>query len=418
MTKPLQPPPKKDPQKRTKQPLRPPEARSRAALGLSAAAAEGRFALQVCEDCGALQYPPRDACRACLSTDLTWRDQPPAGTLLTETTVRTSTKLYFRERVPWRMGSVQLDAGPVLLCHVHGDCERGGKVTLLNRLDAAGQGVLLAVPMERTDHMEDDPQLRALSADPKHRRILVTDLRNPATPALVSALLDAGAASVFVGESESWRPHANRDLLAVLEKVEILPLDVTDTASVEKLAGEIGGKTDILVNTARFVRPGGVLDRGDTAFAREEMEVNYLGLMRLAQAFGPVMCARTGDGVNSAAAWVNILSVHALSNTPDFGCFSASNAAAYSLSQSLRGEFRPAGLRVMNVYTGPTDDEWHQSLPPPKVTSGALARAVVGGLQQGLEDVWCGDVAGEIRDRWRRDPKVLERELTQGGDGP
>lgn len=417
MISPLQPPPRKDPQKRTKSPMRPPEARSRAALGLSAAAAEGRFALQVCEECGAVQYPPRDACRACLSTELVWRDQPPSGTLLAETTVRTSTKLYFRDRTPWRMGSVQLDAGPVVLCHLHGDCERGGKVTMLNRLDAAGQGVLLAVPAERTDHMEDDPQLRALSADPKHRRVLVTDLRNPGTPALVKALLEAGAASVFVGEAENWRPHSNREALAEVENVDILPLDVTDTSSVRKLAGELGGKTDILINNARFVRPGGVLQRGDTAFAHEEMEVNYLGLMRLAQAFGPAMCARTGDGVNSAVAWANILSVHALSNTPDYGCFTASNAAAHSLSQSLRGEFRASGLRVMNVFTGPTEDDWHQELPPPKVAPNALARSVVTGLQQGLEDVWCGDVAKEIRERWLRDPKVLERELTQGGEG-
>lgn len=417
MISPLQPPPRKDPQKRTKSPMRPPEARSRAALGLSAAAAEGRFALQVCEECGAVQYPPRDACRACLSTELVWRDQPPSGTLLAETTVRTSTKLYFRDRTPWRMGSVQLDAGPVVLCHLHGDCERGGKVTMLNRLDAAGQGVLLAVPAERTDHMEDDPQLRALSADPKHRRVLVTDLRNPGTPALVKALHEAGAASVFVGDAENWRPHSNREALAEVENVDILPLDVTDTSSVRKLAGELGGKTDILINNARFVRPGGVLQRGDTAFAHEEMEVNYLGLMRLAQAFGPAMCARTGDGVNSAVAWVNILSVHALSNTPDYGCFTASNAAAHSLSQSLRGEFRASGLRVMNVFTGPTEDDWHQELPPPKVAPNALARSVVTGLQQGLEDVWCGDVAKEIRERWLRDPKVLERELTQGGEG-
>ena len=50
-------------------------------------------------------------------------------------------------------------------------------------------------------------------------------------------------------------------------------MDVTDTASVVELCGEIGGKTDILINNARFVRPGGILDRADVGFAREEMEV-------------------------------------------------------------------------------------------------------------------------------------------------
>ncbi|MFK7996184.1 MAG: SDR family NAD(P)-dependent oxidoreductase [Granulosicoccus sp.] len=413
----LHPPPKKDPQKRSQSPTRPPEARSRASLGLSAAAAEGRFALQVCAECSTVQYPPRDACSTCIGTDLVWKDIEPTGQLLAETIVQTSTKLYFRERVPWRMGSVKLDAGPVVLCHIHGDCERGGTVTMLNRLDAAGQGALLAIPMTRTNNMEDDPQLRALSADPKHRRILITNAWNPNTPALASALLAAGASTIFVGESESWRPHPNREALAQIDNVEVLPLDVTDTSSVKKLAGEIGGKTDILINNARFMRPGGILDRGDTGFAKNEMDVNYLGFMRLAQAFAPGMCARTADGVNAAVAWVNILSVNALSNTPDYGCFSASSAAAYSLSQSLRGECRSSGLRIMNVFVGPTDDAWYQPLPPPKVLPETIARSIVEGLRGGLEDVWCGDIAKDVRERWRRDPKVLEREMTSGGEG-
>ncbi len=413
----LTPPPRKNPQKRTVSPTRPPETRSRAAMGLSAAAAEGRFALQCCSECDRVQYPPRDACCNCLSTELPWKNISPNGTILAETTVQTSTKLYFRERAPWRTGSVKLDAGPTLICHLHGDCERNGRVKMINRLDRSGQGVLLAMPQERSPNMEDDPQLRAMTSDPKHRRVLITDARNPNSPTLAKAIVEAGASMVFIGEGESWRPYPEQKELAAIDKVEILPLDVTDTLSVQRLAGEIGGKTDILINNARFVRPGGVLARGDTGFARDEMEVNYLGLMRLAQAFGPGMCSRTSDGVNSAVAWVNILSVHALSNAPDYGCFSASNAAARSLSQSMRAEFRSSGLRVMNVYCGPTDDDWHQPLPPPKVLLSALARSVVQGLKDGLEETYCGDVAKDLYERFRQNPNVLEREMTMGGDG-
>ncbi len=418
MTTPLTPPPRKNPQRRTVSPTRPPQMRSRAALGLSACAAEGRFALQCCAECGQIQYPPRDACCKCLSTDLPWKDISPAGVILAETTVRTSTKLYFRERTPWRTGSVQLDAGPVILCHLHGDCEPLSRVTLLNRLDRSGQGVLLAVPLIRTPAMEDDPQLRALTTDPKHRRILISDARNPNAPALAKALYEAGASMVFVGESESWRPYPERRQLEELPGIGILPMDVTDTASVQKLAGEIGGKTDILINNARFIRPGGVLERGDTGFAKEELEVNYFGLMRLAQAFGPAMCSRTADGINSAVAWVNILSVHALSNSPDYGCFSASCAAAHSLSQCLRAEFRTSGLRLMNVYCGPTEDDWYQPLPPPKVLPHGIARSVVQGLQQGLEETCCGDIAKDVYERYLHSPNILERENTQGSEGP
>lgn len=414
MTTPLTPPPRKNPLKRTVSPTQPPAMRSRAALGLTAMAAEGRFALQCCADCGAWQYPPRDACHACLSVDLSWTDLPPTGTLLAETTVQTSVNVYFRERTPWRVGSVQLDAGPVVICHIHGDVAPRARVRLANKLDRSGQGVILALPEERTEFMGDDPELRAMSSDPRLRRVLITDGRHPFAPDLACALKAAGATAIFAGEPENWLPNPGR---AALEEAgaEILPLDVTDTKSVERLAGEIGGKTDILINTARFLRPGGVMARGGTTFAHDEMEVNYLGLMRLAQAFGPAMCARTADGVNSAVAWVNLLSVHALTNSPDFGCYNASQAAALSLTQSLRGEFRASGLRVMNVFTGPTEEDWYQPLPPPKVTAQALARAVVSGLQEGLEDVYCGDVAKDVQRRLRENPKVLELELAQEG---
>lgn len=417
MTLPLDPAPKKNPQQRSFSPTRPPEMRSRAALGLTAAAAEGRFALQCCADCGAWQYPPRDACVACLSTDLPWQDADPAGTLLAETTVRASTRLYYRERMPWRMGSVQLAAGPVILTHIHPDVTPQSVVRIAAHLDRSGQGVLVALPPHDTPHMKDAPLMRELTADPKHRRILLTDARAPNALALAQALLDAGAATVFAGEAETWRPYPTR---AALEQIgiDILPLDVTNTQSVQTLAAEIGGKTDILINNACFLRPGGVLARGDVAFAQDEMNVNVLGLMRLAQAFGPGMCARTADGVNAAVAWVNLIYIGALTNTPAYGAFAASQSAAHSLSQSLRAEYRDAGLRVMNVFSGPTEEDWFQPLPPPKVTPTALARDVVAGLQSGVEDIWCGDIARDMRDRFRRDPKVLERELTFGGDGP
>lgn len=413
MTTPLAPPPKKNPQVRTQVPTLPPTIRSRAATGLTAMAAEGRFALQHCAECGAVQYPPRDACCKCLSTDLDWRDTDTGAQVLAETRIHASPDVYFRERLPWRMGSVKLAAGPVAICHLHGDVGRGDRVRMALKLDKAGQGVLIALPQERTDAMEDDPVLRSLTAHPKHRRVLISDARSPLAAPLASALLKAGAATIFMGEAESWRRWPGRDALAAMDKVELLPLDVTDATSVAKLAGEIGGKTDILINTACFVRPGGVMMQ-DTVFAKDEMEVNVMGLMRLAQAFGPAMAGRTADGTNSAVAFVNILSAYALVPDPSYGGFSASQAAARSVSQTLRSEFRASGLRMMNVYTGPTDDEWHQPLPPPKVAPSALARAIVDGLIEGVEDVWCGDVAQDMAERWNRDAKVLEREMTGG----
>lgn len=414
MTEKLPAPSKKNPQLRQKVPTLPPGMRSRAALGLTSAAARGAFCLQHCDECGTVQYPPRDACCACLSVSLSWRDTGRDGKLIAETRIHASPDPYYRERLPWRSGLVRLAAGPTVLCHLHGDVRRGDTVRMDLKLDKSGQGVMIALPVERTYDMADDPQLRSLTAHPKHRRVLITDIRSPVTRPLIEALLAAGAAHIFVGESEGWRRGSDHAAIAALDHVSVLPLDVSDVSSVQRLAAEFGGKTDILINTARHIRPGGVLG-SDTVFAREELEINALGLMRLAQAFGPAMASRTADGVNSAAAFVNILSVHALSADPHYGAFSASQAAALSISQTLRAEFRASGLRMINVFTGPTDDEWHQPLPPPKVPPKALGKAVVNALCEGLEDVFCGDVARDLEERWRRDAKVLERELTGGG---
>ncbi|MDE4139128.1 MULTISPECIES: SDR family NAD(P)-dependent oxidoreductase [Rhodobacterales] len=415
MSEPLVPPKKKDPQKRTTVPVLPPATRSRAALGLGVMAAQGRFGLQVCADCQAVQYPPRDACHKCLSTDLPWQDVDPSGTVMAETTIRVSPEPYFRERMPWRMGAVKLDAGPMLNCHLHGEVGRGDAVRMALKLDRAGQGVLVALPQKGSTAMQDDPVLRAMSSDPKYRRVLISDARAPVALALTQALLKAGASHVFLGEPEAWRSWPERAAFEAMEDVSLLPLDVTDVMSIEKLAAEIGGKVDILINTASFVRPGGIMGN-DTGFARDSFEVNTLGLMRLAQGFGPGMAARVQDGTNSAAAFVNILSVHALVPDPGFGSFGASQAAARSISQSLRAEFRQSGLRVMNVYIGPIEgDAWFQPLPPPKVTPNAVARSVVGGLVDGLEEVTCGDIARDHYARWQADALLLEREMTGGG---
>ncbi|WP_299030632.1 SDR family NAD(P)-dependent oxidoreductase [uncultured Sulfitobacter sp.] len=415
MTTPLMPPPKKDPQKRTVVPVLPPMARSRAALGLGVMAAQGRFGLQVCAECQTVQYPPRDACRQCLSSDLPWCDIDPAGTVMAETTIRVSPEPYFRERMPWRMGAVHLAAGPTVNCHLHGEVGRGDAVRMAVKLDKAGQGVLIALPLKGSVSMQDDPVLRAMSCDPKHRRVLITDARSPIALALTIALLDAGAAHVFVGEPEAWLHWPERTAFEGMENVSILPLDVTDVSSVAKLAAEIGGKVDILINTATYVRPGGVLGH-DTNFATRSFEVNTIGLMRLAQGFGPGMAARVQDGTNSATAFVNILSVRALSPDAAYGAYGASQAAARSLSQTLRAEFRASGLRMVNVYIGPVEgDPWFQPLPPPKVTPKAIARTVIGALIDGLEEAACGDIARDVYARWQADALLLEREMTEGG---
>jgi NAD(P)-dependent dehydrogenase (short-subunit alcohol dehydrogenase family)/uncharacterized OB-fold protein len=410
---PLSKPKRKNPLLRTRQPLMPPGTRSRAALGLTAAAALGRFELQVCADCGAVQYPPREVCSRCLSDRLRWREQTGLGELLATTTVHLSHDPFFRERVPWRLGMVRLDAGPTLVVHLHGGCAPPpGRVRVGARLDKSGQGVLVAFPIDEVSNMADDRQLRDMTCDPKFRKVLVTDGKSEVAQAVVRAVINAGADLVWVGYAEPWKRSSGFAALEALTPVTLVPLDLTDSRSVKQMAAEIGGKVDILINTAEVHRTQGIASRNGVDTARAEMDINYFGLLRLAQEFGPVMRSRGADGQSSATAWVNLLSIYALSNYPAHGTFSASKAAAFSLSQCLRAEMRPSGVRVINVFPGPIDDEWNQTLPPPKLSPAALAKALVTALADGIEDVYPGDVAQEWLARWQESPKTLERELS------
>jgi NAD(P)-dependent dehydrogenase (short-subunit alcohol dehydrogenase family)/uncharacterized OB-fold protein len=404
---------KKNPVLRTRLPTLPPAARSRVALGLTAAAALGRFELQQCRDCGAVQYPPREACEKCLSVRLSWRQQDDKGELLAATLLHHSNDLFFRERLPWRLGLIKLACGPTLVVHLHADVPAApARLRVAARLDRAGQAVLVGLPEKENVNMAEDRQLREFSCDPKLRKVLVTDGKSALGQALVRTLAAAGAELIWVGHAEPWKRLPGFDELQKLPQVTMVPLDLTDSKNVRELAGEIGAKVDILVSNAELHRTHGIAGRQGVETARAEMDVNYFGLLRLAQEFGPAMRARGADGLASAVAWVNLLSIYALCNFPPHGTFSASKAAAQSLAQCLRAEMRPAGVRVVNVFPGPIDDEWNQLLPPPKLAPAALATAIVNALREGVEDLYPGDVAQEWLERWRDNPKALEKELS------
>jgi NAD(P)-dependent dehydrogenase (short-subunit alcohol dehydrogenase family) len=279
------------------------------------------------------------------------------------------------------------------------------------KLDRAGQAVMVALP-DKEASMAEDRQLREFACDPKFRKVLVTDGKTALGQAVVKALAAAGADLIWVGYAEPWKKFAGFDDLQNIAQVTLLPLDLTDSKNVREVAAEIGGKVDIVVNNAEYHRTYGISNRPGLDTARAEMDVNYFGFLRLAQELGPAMRSRGADGLASATAWVNLLSIYSLANFPPHGTFSASKAAAHSLAQCLRAEMRPAGVRVINIFPGPIDDEWNQLLPPPKLTPAVLANAIVKALREGVEDVYPGDVAQEWLARWRDNPKALEKELS------
>jgi len=415
--------PTKNPILRTPRMNLPPTGRGRVAHGFTrAAATSDHLELQVCEQCETVQYPARDACEKCLSPELTWLKQSPLGELLGVTTLHHSNHLYFQERLPWRIGIVRLDRGPTVIAFLTKNVsppetisdEHRTRVQVLLRLDRGGQAIFVAHPIEELNIDLKEKLQMETGCSPLGRKILVTDGKTAAGQAVVKSLLDAGAETVWVGYSEPWKSSEVIHRLKALDRVELVPLDLTDARSVNALGSELGGKVDIVVSNAEVHRTEGISSRPGTDVARAEMEVNYFGLLRLAQAFGPAMKARSADGPGHAVAWVNLLSIFALSNYPSQGTFSASKAAAFSLAQCLRAEMLPHGIRVLNVFPGPIDDEWNQNVPPPKLSPSALASAIVRALTEGLEDLYPGDVAREWFARWSDNPKALERELVGG----
>ena len=417
----------------------PPTQRSRVALGLTSAAAVGRFELQVCQDCGAVQYPPREACHKCLSVRLRWRLQSGEGELLAETTLFHSHSEFFRERLPWRLGMVRLDCGPTVITHLHGQVAGApARVRVGMQLDRGGQGVLFAFPTGGAG--PEDKELREMTSDPRGRQVLITDGTSAVGMALARACVAAGAAKVWLGHSGASLSLRALEELGGRSLVTPIPLDVTSADSVKWVAKEIAETVDIIINnaellgsaelqgpaelqrSAEFHASAITSDQSAERPAPAEMDVNYFGLLRLSEEFGPVMRERAAGGEPFLMVWVNLLSIYAVADLPSYGTSSASKAAAYSLSQGLRAQMQPAGIRVVNVFPGPIADKsiealslpQSETLSLPKVEPGALARAIVQALQNGVEDVYPGDVASEWLTRSRDNPEALERQLAEG----
>lgn len=405
---------KANPLVRTRRPLLPPAARSRAAHLLTAAAARGDFALPCCKGCGRFLWPMPEACPGCLS-EVAPAPAPRGGTVLSATLAEVPADPYFRERAPWRVGLVQMECGPQALVHLHPDAAPGGAVRLTLMLDRAGQAVLHAGP--EGGEMSTDPQWQEMVADPAARRVLITDARHVAALPLARALAEAGAAEIVLGLPEAWKPFPARAAFEDVRGARIVPLDLVSDRSVADLAADFAGRVEIVINTADLPRPGGLGGPTAAVDARAMHDVVAMGLMRLARALGPALAGRGADGARGAVAWVNLLSVFARVHPPGWAGYGAAHAAALALSRALRAELGRGGIRLVTVLTGPTEDAWFQTVDPPKVTGRALALAIVDALRRGLEEVVVGDVARDLVARLDENPKAVERDLAGGGLG-
>ncbi|KAK4548965.1 hypothetical protein LTR36_008738 [Oleoguttula mirabilis] len=139
--------------------------------------------------------------------------------------------------------------------------------------------------------------------------------------------------------------------LAGLSDVEILELDVTVPQTIlqckDTIAKRTGERLDVLVNNAgvEFVCP--LLDV-DIAEAKLLYDVNVWGPIAMVQAFAPLLIEAKGVVVNPS-------SIDAVLNMAWAGIFASSKAAVARLSETMRLELEPLGVRVITLMCGSID---------------------------------------------------------------
>lgn len=130
-------------------------------------------------------------------------------------------------------------------------------------------------------------------------------------------------------------------------------LDVNDSAALERLASELeahGKGLDVLINNAGYGAIGPLLDGGVEAM-RRQFETNVFSIVGVTRALFPLL--RRNKGLV-----VNIGSVSGVLVTPFAGAYCASKAAVHALSDALRMELAPFGMRVMEVQPGAIDTQF------------------------------------------------------------
>jgi uncharacterized OB-fold protein len=80
-----------------------------------------------------------------LSVELSWQPVDGSGELLAQTNVHHSQHEYFADKLPWRIGTVRLDCGPMVIAHLADSAlAPAARVRVEARLDKSGTGVLIA----------------------------------------------------------------------------------------------------------------------------------------------------------------------------------------------------------------------------------------------------------------------------------
>ena len=230
---------------------------------------------------------------------------------------------------------------------------------------------------------------------------LVTGANRGIGEQFVKALRAAGAKRIYAGARD---PASLRVDAADRESIVPLGIDVTRAADVAAAAARCRDVT-LLVNNAGVNFNTPLMGIAALDNARAEIETNYFGTLAMCRAFAPVLKANGGGTI------VNMLSILARVNLPLMGSLCASKAAALSMTQGVRAELRAQGTRVIGVMPGAVETRMTEMLPPPKMNPADVAKAALAAVEQGVEDVYPGDMAAGVAAGLAQDAKAVEAQF-------
>ncbi len=238
----------------------------------------------------------------------------------------------------------------------------------------------------------------------KDRVALVTGGNRGIGEAFVRALLEAGAAKVYVGA----RDPANAEALANDFPGQAIPLrlDVTQPDQITAAATACPD-VSVLINNAGAFHNVRLIAGDDITAARDEMEVNYFGPLLMCRAFAPIL-ARNGGG-----AIVNVLSSGGMVAVPAMGGYSPSKFAGRAAATCIRAELAPQGTSVTALIVGSVDTRMAAHVAGQKEPPSLIAQAGLGAIRRGLDEVDTDRMAIEVRAAMHRDPKALERSMAR-----
>jgi NAD(P)-dependent dehydrogenase (short-subunit alcohol dehydrogenase family) len=228
--------------------------------------------------------------------------------------------------------------------------------------------------------------------------VLVTGANGGIGTHLVHEALGRGANKVY---ATARNPRAWDD-----DRIVSLALDVTDPGSI-RTAVEAARDVNVLVNNAgTSVSSPGILTQTD-AEIRANVDTNFLGPLFLARAFAPILSAKDGAvliDIHSALSWYAAA-----------GIYSATKAALWSATNSLRLELDPAGVLVVGVHVGWVDTAMAAHTTDPKLDPADLVRAVFDAVEAGQYEVLADETSVQLKAALSAPLEALYPELVKTG---